>query len=487
MRENRPKRIAVVGGGIAGVTAAWALHRSGFEVSLFERCPALGGNAKSFRWQLDDGAVETGVFVLAWPTEYYHSYNQLLELLGVEAEEIPIKYFATHAGGVFKQDGQTDFHRRMQPQFDRWRQLVSWVERTNRWFTPSLREFAHKSLYHVSHANPMNFIPLYWLARAAGISDAFWQQVFVPVHCATFITTKMKEIPAVILPLLEEVVPLERPCRMSTWTRAPRDVFDKMVAGFAGSVYTGFEVTRVDLADGGVAISDRQGTTVHADRVVFACNSTSALNAISRPTWLQRALLSQVEYVDDTDTTFLEATLHTDPTVFPEAHREEILRDFNTYTDIAEDGHLTCTFVLSSHLPVSRGLNQPLCVTFNARKPLCNVQKRIRIPKCNHSLTLKNLAIMSAIRLIQGQNGAYFCGSFTTPEGGHDLSLLSGLVVAHELGADYPLDPDHPAALHDFQQLQRVMLGRSSDVRRAASESASRVAYAESQRPPVLH
>ncbi len=42
-------RVAIIGGGIAGVSAAWSLHRSGYAVEIFERGPALGGNAKTFR------------------------------------------------------------------------------------------------------------------------------------------------------------------------------------------------------------------------------------------------------------------------------------------------------------------------------------------------------------------------------------------------------------------------------------------------------
>ncbi|RZV52252.1 MAG: FAD-dependent oxidoreductase, partial [Deltaproteobacteria bacterium] len=71
------KQIAVVGGGIAGVGAAWALHRSGYEVDLFEKGPALGGNAKTFRWRVDGSSVDSPLLVVAWPQMYYHNYELL--------------------------------------------------------------------------------------------------------------------------------------------------------------------------------------------------------------------------------------------------------------------------------------------------------------------------------------------------------------------------------------------------------------------------
>ena len=71
MERNRKKpSVAVIGGGIAGVSAAWSLHRSGYEVEIFERNPALGGNAKTFRWSVDSGEAESPLLVIAWPQMY---------------------------------------------------------------------------------------------------------------------------------------------------------------------------------------------------------------------------------------------------------------------------------------------------------------------------------------------------------------------------------------------------------------------------------
>lgn len=39
---SRAPRVALVGAGIGGLTAAAALHQRGFEVSVYERAPHLG-------------------------------------------------------------------------------------------------------------------------------------------------------------------------------------------------------------------------------------------------------------------------------------------------------------------------------------------------------------------------------------------------------------------------------------------------------------
>jgi uncharacterized protein with NAD-binding domain and iron-sulfur cluster len=48
-RPLQNSRVAVVGGGLAGLAAGCALAGSGFRVTLFERRPYLGGRASSYQ------------------------------------------------------------------------------------------------------------------------------------------------------------------------------------------------------------------------------------------------------------------------------------------------------------------------------------------------------------------------------------------------------------------------------------------------------
>lgn len=452
------RKVAIVGGGIAGVGAAWSLDRAGYEVQLFEKASALGGNAKTFRWTVENGYAESPLLVIAWPERYYHNYHLLLDALGLGRTTLPISYFVRSPDGDFRQDGESTLDKRFVGQFKRWRRLVAFVSRVCDFFLPKDR---HDSIYHFSFFNPMNVIPLYWMARLFGISKDFWHEIFVPVHCATFITTSMKRIPAVILPILESIVPLEKPCRMGTWDGPPRRVFERMTAAFAERVHTDHKITRVARENACFVLEDSKGRRYEADKVVFACDAHSVLDALESPTWLQQLLFSHSQYVDDVDPTFSKFVVHSDASIFPDAQRDEITSNFNTYVELDGKGSLECTFVLSSRYP---GLNQygvPMLVTFNSDKPIDKVQARIDLPRANHTLCLRNLLIMTAMRFLQGKNDIYYCGTFTTPEGGHDLSFMSGLVAARVIGAPYPLRANNPEALADFHQMQRMMLGRA--------------------------
>ena len=456
------KQIAVVGGGIAGVGAAWSLSRSGYEVDIFEKGPALGGNAKTFRWRTEEGHADSPLLVVAWPQMYYHNYELLLHQLGVGIETLPISYFVQTPDGHFCQDGRTALQQRFAPEFRRWKRLVAFISKVNDFFLPKNK---HDSLYQFSYFNPFNLIPLYWMARLFGITREFWDTIFVPIHCASFITTLMRGVPAVILPLLESIVPLEDPTQMGTWRGAPRQVFDRMTARFSDRVHCEHEIVSVKRSNGRYVLADAKGRSYEADEVVFACDSSSVLNALESPTWLQKLLFGKAEYVDDVDPTFSSFIVHSDTSIFPGAHRERILSEYNTYSQIDATGELECTFVISAQNPSTKDEGVPMLVTFNAKRPIERVHKRIELPHPTHSVSLGNLIIMSMMRHLQGKEGLHYCGTFTTPEGGHDLSFMSGLVVAHAIGADYPFSTDHSNAAADFKQMQKMML--KSGARRA--------------------
>jgi predicted NAD/FAD-binding protein len=207
--------------------------------------------------------------------------------------------------------------------------------RINDFFLP---KDPHESLYHFSYWNPLNLVPLYALTRLFGISASFWDEVFVPIHCASLITTSMKDMPAVVAPLLESVVSLERPCRMGTWADSPRHVFERMTERFRDRVHTRCEITAVRRKGSGFEIEDAAGRAFTADRIVFACQAPSILAALEQPSRLQRTLLGRVRYVDDVDPTFSRFVVHSDTSIFPEPHRERILSDYNTYTEVDDEG-----------------------------------------------------------------------------------------------------------------------------------------------------
>ncbi len=92
------RRVAVLGGGITGLTAAYYIKKQGFDVTVFEKAPVLGGLAHGFQekdWE--------------WPLEYayHHLFKNDTDIQSF-AQEIGYDgiYFSTpHTDSLYKVDG----------------------------------------------------------------------------------------------------------------------------------------------------------------------------------------------------------------------------------------------------------------------------------------------------------------------------------------------------------------------------------------------
>ncbi|HEX6031182.1 MAG TPA: FAD-dependent oxidoreductase, partial [Tepidiformaceae bacterium] len=76
MLSTSTSRVAIVGGGLAGLAAGISAARAGADVTLFERSKTLGGRAETH--------VEQGFHFNIGPHAVFHDSFELLRGLGVE-------------------------------------------------------------------------------------------------------------------------------------------------------------------------------------------------------------------------------------------------------------------------------------------------------------------------------------------------------------------------------------------------------------------
>ncbi len=199
---DRRLRVAVVGGGIAGGGAAWALRLSGIEVVLYEKRERAGGNANTQDFVLNDKrTVRVGLSVLAWPAQLFRHYEALLERLGVARQQVRLPFFVEEGKTVcLDQTAAAPLHPMFAGDLVRWKRML-WLINAGK----ALFAGRSRSLYAFSFFNPFNVIPLRLLSRAFGVSDRFWTRVVVPIYSTTFLTTNLNHIPSVIAPVMDEV------------------------------------------------------------------------------------------------------------------------------------------------------------------------------------------------------------------------------------------------------------------------------------------
>lgn len=228
-RTDAPS-VAVIGGGIAGCGAAWALRRSGFKVTLYEARKEISGNARTFEWDFspyrskaEGQTVKSCCSVTAWPPLFYKNYTCLLNELKVETVHQPLSWFLNSkvpgASGTLWAADPTPYEGSlrnvMKKDFEIYGRVVRLSDSlcnlfTMRWApwrrndTPSM----YDSHTGIGLLNPMNIVPLYTLFKSMGGSDLWWDVVFTPHYTASFLVDELRPFPAVFGPLIEAQIPL---------------------------------------------------------------------------------------------------------------------------------------------------------------------------------------------------------------------------------------------------------------------------------------
>lgn len=476
-RTGKRTRVAVVGGGIAGVSCAYSLAESGYDVTVYESREVLGGNAQTGTFTGSKGeSVTQDLSVLYWAPEFYRNYTALLSKLGVQPADVKIPYVIhTNVGG--QQEFYTtpgagaELETALQPslrdrfaedfkRYDRMVRLMACWDSFLCWGNSRPSFYKHNSFTFVSFLNPFNFISIRCCCRLFGMSEQFYPTVVQPFHGIQFTTVDFDSVPASGIPIVDGIVPLTSTRTYGSWGPGNSQAVFKRASKDC-KVHLGRRVrqVRVDKNTYTQDIIDDTGAVATFDRTVLACPSHAAANLLRPAGWLERVLLQGVGYHDDLHKRdwkdWLESPVHQDSSCLPESHRDVLLRNAGFVVDVHSSGgrdggqNIEYTHCLGSWSPSARAAGvdptaSPMLMTQSLHQhSTIDPDKTIRTfsaPRGHPDLSLRNGAITQLLHLIQGRHGVYFCSNWTGPGNGHDLSCMTGLVCAGAIGARYPFD-----------------------------------------------
>ncbi|HAB09825.1 MAG TPA: FAD-dependent oxidoreductase, partial [Alcanivorax sp.] len=389
------QRIAIVGGGIAGLTAAWYLSRD-HQVTLFEAEPRLGGHTFTVDVQREHGDYAVDMGFIVFNDRTYPRFEALLAELGIGRQPTAMGFAVTDAetGVEYCGDGLGGFFGRRRNLLDpgHWA-LLRDILRFNR-EAPALLD---------SDAGEQ---PLGAYLNEQGYGERFRRHYILPMGGAIWSCSlaQMEAFPAkffVRFFINHGLLALRNRPQWYVVPGGSSRYVEALRAACGARFHTATPVTGVSRDSEGVTV--RTGDQSHRfDQVVMACHSDQTLALLADADSRERECLTDLRYQPN------DVVLHTDTAMLPK--RRRVWSSWNALlgrTDDAEPVQVTY------NMNILQGFQAPetFCVTLNAGDRI-RPETVIRREVFHHPLfTTEGLLARERLLAGNGDNRTWFCGA----------------------------------------------------------------------------
>ncbi len=447
---KRPRKVAIIGGGVSGLGAAWALHHSSdrFAFRLYEAQGQLGGNAVTADMPQDDGSsIPFDISVTACIPSVYHHILLLLKDFGIELLDTRFSYSVKYRGQVYAHDFDSDIREELQPEIEKFQRLLKRLH----WFG----RLTHSRSRFLNALNPYNYISMGTVLNWGGFSGDFRYKVLKPMFVNFLMATNVFDMPASLFSRYLEFFDIERATPMQTWDQGTRRIYENLSADFRDRIYFNRPVRKVYRRPSGVVVKDEEGVEETFDEVIFACNANQTLMMLDKPSLLERYILSSIRYESELHN---HTIVHSDASVLPVSEvkaletRSNHIEQYGSRPDNYE-----ITYIMHNQQPWAHGSDKPCLVTYNPISQIDEekIVKRWWFQHVVHDV--RHVALLVPLfRFIQGRKGAWHCGAHTLINS-QETCFVTGLAAARQIGADYPFDD--PEARRSFNHYGGVMYG----------------------------
>ena len=449
-KETRIRRIAIVGGGISGLAAAWALdrHPDRFDFRLFEARDQVGGNAVTADMPQDDGStIPFDISVTACIPSVYHHILLLMQRFGIELVETKFSYSVKYRGQVYAHDFDSEIREQLQSEIAKFQRILKRLH----WFG-ALNRSQSKC---INALNPFNYISMGTVLNLAGLSGDFRYKVLKPMFVNFLMATNVFDMPASLFSRYLEFFDIETATTMHTWDQGTRRIYENLAAKFKDKIHLNRPVRKVYRQPSGVVIEDDDGVKEAFDEVILACNANQTLMMLDNPTMLERYILSSVRYDSELHN---HTVVHSDPTVLPDNEVRPLETRSNHIEQYgARPDNYEITYIMHNQQPWANRSDKPCLVTYN---PISEIDSQKVIGRWwfQHIVhDVRHVAwLIHLFRFIQGKRRTWHCGAHTLVNS-QETCFVSGLAAARQIGADYPFDD--PEARRSFNYYGSILYG----------------------------
>ncbi|MDX1690905.1 MAG: FAD-dependent oxidoreductase [Acidimicrobiia bacterium] len=406
--------IAVVGSGVSGLGAAWALART-HSVTLYEADDRPGGHAHTV--DVAGFAVDTGFIVYNEAT--YPHFTRLLDALDVPTAPSDMSF-------SFSLDGDVEYRGSLGGMLAAPRNLLA---RRYRSMLRDIVRFRREGEMLLATAGTAS---LGEVLRSEGYSAGFAEDYLLPMAAAIW-SARIGEIRAYPAASFLRFFAnhgliriTDRP-RWRTVAGGSRTYVERIAAGL-DDVRLSTPVRAVDRAGDGVTVVSDRGRDVF-DHVVLATHTDQALRLLGTGASPEEsAVLGAIRYEPN------RAVLHSDPSLMP--RRRRVWASWNYLADRGdrERRRASVTYWMNRLQPLDEAAPQ-LFVSLNPPR----MPERVHGSWDYAHPQFDEAALSAQQRLadIQGRRRTWFAGAWAG-YGFHEDGLQAGLNVAAALGSPAP-------------------------------------------------
>lgn len=423
--EQKP-RVAVVGGGISGLTAAWKL-RDIADVTLFEANSYIGGHTNTVDIELDGKSFPVDTGFLVYNERTYPNLISLFEQLGVTTvesdmsfsvclPEINLEWAGTNLNTVFAQRRNL-----FRPRFLK---MLLDILRFNKEATAMVTDHGRAALFDSAakqglgdyldqHGYSKEFRDWYLIPMAAAIWSCPSEQMLA-FPMATFVQFCHNH----------GLLQVENRPKWFTVLNGARNYVHKLLEHIP-EVHKATPVQKVSTAKGKPVVTTAQGER-EFDYVILACHSDEALAMLGEENQAQKTELAKIAYQPNT------AYLHTDSALMPKTR--STWSSWNYLSDILNpQPSVSVTYWSNSLQPLP--VETPVFVTLNPIFQPRDETIHREIQYSHPVFDLPAVGAQKALTDLQGLHGIYFAGAWMK-YGFHEDGHTSGLNAAAALIGD---------------------------------------------------
>ena len=424
MPAPEEQKIAVIGSGAAGLSAAWLLSLN-HHVALFEKDDRLGGHANTAHLHPDSPtrsrAIDTGFIV--YNERNYPNFTRWLAHLGVETQASDMTFAVSRHQGRFEYKGGTFADVLVQP-----------GNLLKPQFYRMLRDLVRFYRTYAGKTPPSADLTLGELLKQGGYSQSFTDNHLLPFAAAIWSgsPTQMLEYPAAAFIRFCDNHGLLNLSDRPQWrtVRGGSCEYVNSVRAALGeqSIRSSVKVENVKRVEQGVVIEDRDGNIELFDAVVFASHADQTLMMLADADSEERRLLGVFRYQQNL------AILHTDTSLMPQRRRAWASWNYidSNRPDEQPDASKSTLSYWMNNLQNLDDKTDYIVSLNPAISP--HPDSILRSIVYEHPMyNLHTFAAQQALWSLQGRRHTWFCGAYFGA-GFHEDAVQSGFAVAEQLG-----------------------------------------------------